>query len=331
MSKEAKVGLLAAISLVVLYFGFHFLKGSDVFSRSNTYFVEYDNVDGLTASNPVLVNGYPVGRVIQIDLVPEKNNLLRVSLDVRKNIGLPEGTKAVLVDGGLLGGKEIRLAMGNSDKMLPDKSELISEKELGIMALLQKQATPVLSHADSLMINLAVVSEGFKETGESLNRVLANFDKTGSSLNLILAENRTRIAGLMNNMNKLSESLVETEKSIKPLLANANTLIDSLNALSLGSTIAKAHQALDEMQKLLSGIKAGDGTAGKLLTDDALYNNLNYTMISLNQLLANFREHPKRYINVSVFGKKDRGPAVSPVDTLLRFKEPADSSGQDKN
>ncbi|ODS81117.1 MAG: mammalian cell entry protein [Cytophagaceae bacterium SCN 52-12] len=331
MSKEAKVGLLAAISLVVLYFGFHFLKGSDVFSRSNTYYVEYDNVDGLTTSNPVLLNGYPVGRVIQIDLVPQKNNVLRVSLDIRKNVGLPEGTKAILVDGGLLGGKAIRLGMGNSDKMLPDESELISEKELGIMALLQKQATPVLSHADSLMINLAVVSEGFKETGESLNKVLANFDKTGSSLNLILAENRAKIAGLMNNMNKLSESLVETEKGIKPLLTNANTLIDSLNALSLGSTVAKAHQALDEVQKLLSGIKAGDGTAGKLLTDDALYNNLNYTMISLNQLLANFREHPKRYINVSVFGKKDRGPAVWPVDTLLRFKEPADSSGRDEN
>lgn len=331
MSKEVKVGLLAAISLVVLYFGFHFLKGSDVFSRSNTYFVEYDNVDGLTPSNPVLLNGYPVGRVIQIDLVPQKNNLLRVSLDIRKNIGLPEGTKAILVDGGLLGGKAIRLDMGNSDKMLPDESELISGKELGIMALLQQQASPVLKHADSLMLNLAVVSEGFKETGESLNKVLANFDNTGNSLNLILSENRTKISGLMNNMNKLSESLVETEKSIKPLLSNANTLIDSLNALSLGNTIAKAHKTLDELQKLLSGIKAGDGTAGKLLTDDALYNNLNYTMISLNQLLANFREHPKRYINVSVFGKKDRGPSVSPVDTLLKFKAPTDSSGQDQN
>lgn len=327
MSKEVKVGLLAVISLVVLYFGFHFLKGSDVFSRSNTYFVEYDNVDGLAVSNPVMLNGYPVGRVIQIDLVPEKNNVLKVSLDIRKNVPLPEGTKAVLVDGGVLGGKAIRLAMGSSANALPDKSILPGEKEPGIMALLQKQAAPVLTHADSLMVNLAVVSEGFKETGESLNKVLANFDKTGNSLNLILAENRTRIGGLMDNLNKLSESLVETEKSIKPLLSNANTLVDSLNALSLGNTIAKAHQTLDELQKLLAGIKAGDGTAGKLLTDDALYNNLNYTMVSLNQLLANFREHPKRYINVSVFGKKDKGPAVSPIDTLLRFREP-DSTGK---
>ncbi|GAA4431345.1 MlaD family protein [Ravibacter arvi] len=323
MSKEVKVGLLAAISLVVLYFGFHFLKGSDIFSRSNIYYVEYDNVDGLTSSNPVLLNGYPVGRVVQIDLVPEKNNMLRVSLDVRKNLPLPEGTKAVLVDGGLLGGKAVRLQMGTSKVMLPNKSLLVSEKEAGLMALLQSQATPVLSHADSLMVNLAIVSEGFKQTGETLNKVLANFDQTGNSLNSILNENKGKIAGLMANLSKLSESLVETEKGIKPLLANANTLVDSLNALSLGATINKAHQTIGELQTLLAGIKAGEGTAGKLLTDDALYQNLNYTMMSLNQLLANFREHPKRYINVSVFGKKDRGPAVSPIDTLLKFKEPA--------
>lgn len=325
MSREVKVGLLAVISLVVLYFGFHFLKGSDVFSRSNTYFVEYDNVDGLTSSNPVLLNGYPVGRVLAIELLPASGNALKVTLDVRKNVLLPEGTKAVLVDGGVLGGKAIRLSLGNAASTLPDKSNLISEKELGLMALLQNQATPVLSHADSLMVNLAVVSEGFKETGETLNKVLANFDQTGNALNLILSENRAKISGLMANMSKLSESLVETEKGLQPLLANANTLVDSLRAIELGNTVAKAHKTIDELQKLLAGVKAGDGTAGKLLTDDALYNNLNYTMVSLNQLLANFREHPKRYVNVSVFGRKDRGPTVSPVDTTLRFKE-ADST-----
>jgi phospholipid/cholesterol/gamma-HCH transport system substrate-binding protein len=326
MSREVKVGLLAVVALVVLYFGFHFLKGSDVFSRSNTYFVEYENVDGLTPSNPVLLNGYPVGRVLEIELMPERNNILKVTLDVKKDVPIPEGTKAILVDGGVLGGKAIRLALGQSTTILESEAQLISEKELGLMALLQNQASPVLTHADSLMRNLAIVSEGFKQTGETLNRVLSNFDQTGTSLNVILSENRTKIAGLMGNMNKLSESLVETEKSLKPLLANANTLVDSLRAIELGNTVAKAHKTIDELQKLLAGVKAGEGTAGKLLTDDALYTNLNYTMVSLNQLLANFREHPKRYINVSVFGKKDKGPSVSPIDTLIRFKE-SDTTG----
>lgn len=321
MSREVKVGLLALVSLVVLYFGFHFLKGSDVFSRSNHYYVEYDNVDGLTPANPVLLNGYPVGRVMEIQLLPEKNNILQVKLDIKKDVAIPEGTQAVLVDGGVLGGKAIRLAMGTSSNVLPDKSQLIAAKELGLMALLQNQASPVLSQADSLMRNLTMISAGFKETGDALNKVLANFDQTGNSLNLILSENRTKIAGLMGNLNKLSESLVETEKGIKPLLANANTLVDSLRAIELGNTIATARNTIGELQTLLAGIKSGEGTAGKLIADDALYNNINYTMVSLNQLLANFREHPKRYINVSVFGKKDRGPAVSPIDTVLRFKE----------
>jgi len=325
MSREAKVGLLALISLIVLYFGFNFLKGSDIFSRSNVYYVEYDNVDGLAASNPVILNGYPVGRVAGIELMPQNGNKLKVTLDIRKNVPLPEGTKAVLVDGGVLGGKAIRLAMGTSDQMIPDRATIQGDKELGIMALLQNQASPVLSSADSLVRNLVVVTEGFKQTGETLNKVLANFDQTGNSLNALLTENRTKLTGLLTNLNTLSASLVETEKSIKPLLNNANTLIDSLNAVSLGSTVAKARQTIEELQGLLAGIKSGEGTAGKLLTDDELYTNLNYTMISLNQLLANFREHPKRYINVSVFGKKDKGPAVSPIDTVLRFKPATDT------
>jgi len=324
-SREAKVGLLALISLIVLYFGFNFLKGSNIFSRSNIYYVEYDNVDGLAASNPVVLNGYPVGRVADIELMPKNGNKLKVTLDIQRDVPLPEGSKAVLVDGGVLGGKAIRLAMGTSDKMIPDKSTIPGEKELGLMALLQNQASPVLSHADSLIKNLVVVSEGFKQTGETLNKVLANFDQTGNSLNSILSENKVKLSGMMTNLNELSKSLVETEKSIKPLLANANTLVDSLQAIQLGSTVATARKTIDELRGILDGIKAGEGTAGKLIADEELYKNLNYTVISLNQLLANFRENPRRYVNVSVFGKKDKGPTVSPIDTVLRFKAPGDT------
>lgn len=310
---------MALVAIVMLYFGFHILKGSDVFSRTYKYHVLYDNIDGLTASNPVLLNGLNVGRVQEIKLLQNRQNMLLVTIDVQKGIAIPQGTAAVLADGGLLGGKVIHLAMGTGSPM-KDGDTLVSKKESGISAVLQEKALPLVSHADSLIKNLDLVVGGFQETGLILNQVLRNYNQTGSNLQGLLNENRTNLLALTGNLNKLSASLVETEKELKPLLAKTGTLADSLNALRLGETVQAARGAINELHTLLAGVESGKGTAGKLVKDEALYNNLNRTMISMNKLLTNFREHPRRYINVSVFGKKDKGPTESPLDTATTVK-----------
>lgn len=320
VSKELKVGILSVVTIGMLYFGFNFLKGSELFSRSYQYHVIYDNIDGLTPSNPVLLNGLSVGRVQTIKIMQDNGNQLLVTIDVQKSIILREGTNATLADGGLLGGKVIRLDISPEGKLLQDGDTLIGLKEAGISALLQEKALPVMTQADSLVRNLNVVTKGFQETGAILNQVLRNYDQTGLALRGTLEDNQKNLAALTANLKQLSASLVETEKEIKPLLTKAGTFADSLNALRLGQTVASANQMVAEMQQLVGAVKAGQGTAGKLLTDDKMYNNLNYTLISLNQLLANLRENPKRYVNVSIFGKKDKGPTESPVDTTLEFK-----------
>src|SRR5690606_8239360 len=187
--------------------------------------------------------------------------------------------------------------------------------------MLQEKALPVVTHADSLVLNLNAVAIGFKETGEILNTVLRNYNQTGTSINHLIASNEKKIGLLLENMNTLSASLVATEKELKPLLANANSFLDTLNHLQLKQTLTLAQEGLGDFKKIMADLESGSGSAGKLLNDEQLYNNLNYTLISLNQLLANFREHPKRYVNVSVFGRKDKGPSESPVDTTLKFKE----------
>ncbi|TDB63629.1 MlaD family protein [Arundinibacter roseus] len=321
ISRELKVGILSMVTIAMLYFGFNFLKGSDLFSRTYTYYVVYDNVDGLTSSNPVLLNGLSVGRVQAIRILQDRNNQLLVALDIQKSIVLRQQSSAVLADGGLLGGKIIRLEISPTGAILEEGDTLVATKEAGISALLQEKALPVLTHADSLVRSLNAVTTGFKETGEILNQVLRNYDQTGLALRGTLEQNQKSLATLTANLSKLSTSLVETEKEIKPLLTKAGTFADSLNALRLGETVAGANQMVGQLQQLLQTVNTGQGTAGKLINDDQLYNNLNYSLISLNQLLANFREHPKRYVNVSVFGKKDKGPAESPIDTTLEFKK----------
>ena len=161
---------------------------------------------------------------------------------------------------------------------------------------------------------------GFQETGLILNEVLRNYNQTGTSLQGLLSENRSNLLTLTSNLNKLSTSLVETEKELKPLLAKTGTLADSLNALRLGETVQNANRTIGALHTLLEGVESGKGTAGKLLKDEALYTNIDRTIVSLNKLLTNLREHPKRYINISVFGKKDKGPSESPLDTTTEYK-----------
>ncbi|MBU1821271.1 MAG: MCE family protein, partial [Bacteroidetes bacterium] len=325
-SKELKVGVLSVVTIAILYLGFNFLKGSDLFSRTYTYYVVYDNIDGLTTSNPILLNGLSVGRVQSIRIQQEKNNQLLVSLDIQKGLVLRAGTRAVLADGGLLGGKVIRLEISPTGNQLAEGDTLIGTKEAGISALLQEKALPVMTQADSLVRNLNAVTQGFRETGAILNQVLRNYDQTGLVLKGTLEQNQKNLATLTANLSQLSTSLVETEKQLSPLLNKTGTFIDSLNALQLSQTVANANQMIDQVEQLVASIESGQGTASKLINDDAMYKNLNYTLISLNQLLANFRENPKRYVNVSIFGKKDKGPTESPVDTTLEFKKPAQDS-----
>ena len=311
---------MAIVAIVMLYFGFHILKGSDVFSRTYTYYVVYDNIDGLTASNPVLLNGLNVGRVQGIKLLQERQNKLLVTLDIQKSVALPEGTIATLADGGLLGGKVIHLAIGKSGKLLADSDTLAGMKEAGISALLQEKALPLVTHADSLVRNLDLVALGFKETGLILNQVLKNYDQAGSDVQGLLKDNRKNLLGITTNLNKLSASLVETEKELKPLLAKTGSLADSLNALRLGETVQSANKTIAELRQILANVESGKGTAGKLINDETLYNNLNRTIVSLNHLMTNLREHPKRYVHLSVFGKKDKGPAESAIDTNTVIK-----------
>ncbi len=306
---------MGLVAIGMLYFGFHLLKGSDIFSKTHKYYVIYDNIDGLTVSNPVLLNGLNVGRVQAIRLLPERNNHLLVTLDIRKGIALKDGSAALLADGGLLGGKVIRLSMGNLPNVLTDKDTLIGSTEAGISSLLQEKALPVVTHADSLVRNLNIVVTGFKETGQILNQVLKNYDQTAANLNGLLGDNRQALAGTLHNLNQLSNSLIETEKQLKPLLTKTNTLADSLNALRIGETLNSANQSIANLQKILGGVQAGKGTAGKLITDETLYNNLNLTIVSLNKLMTNLREEPKRYVHLSIFGKKDKGPKESPLDS----------------
>lgn len=312
-SNELKVGFLALIAFLILYFGFNFLKGNDVFSSARIYYVEYENVDGLMVSNQVMVNGIEVGKVKKVEIQPAKANKILVTLRLSQDILIPDKTVAVLSDGALLGGKIIRLRLEGKGN-LPEDSFLKGETEVGVTALLKERAIPVIANADSLLVSFRQISHKFDHTGTYLNTLLKTSNETVSningSVNGIVTDNRANIAQISANMKILSSDLMETEKQLRPLLTKFNTVADSLNALKLGKTLKEVDATVLSLKKIVQGIERGEGSAGKLIKNDSLYLGLNKTLVDLDKLLLDFRLQPKRYIGISVFGKKNTPPSI---------------------
>jgi len=173
-SNELKVGFLALITFLILYFGFNFLKGNDLFTSAKYYYVSYDHVDGLLPSNSVMLNGVEVGKVRSVEMQAGSNNRILVTLRVNSKLLLPKQSKAVLADGALLGGKIIRLDLAGTGS-LPDGAHLPGLVEQGLTTLLKERAIPVLSNADSLLISFRVISKKFENTGTQLNALLKKF------------------------------------------------------------------------------------------------------------------------------------------------------------
>jgi phospholipid/cholesterol/gamma-HCH transport system substrate-binding protein len=311
-SNELKVGFLALLAFLILYFGFNFLKGNDVFSSARIYYVEYENVDGLMVSNQVMVNGIEVGKVKKVEIQPAKANKILVTLRLSQDILIPDKTVAVLSDGALLGGKIIRLRLEGKGN-LPEDSFLKGETEVGVTALLKERAIPVIANADSLLVSFRQISHKFDHTGTYLNTLLKTSNETVSningSVNGIVTDNRANIAQISANMKTLSSDLMETEKQLRPLLTKFNTVADSLNALKLGKTLKEVDATVLSLKKIVQGIERGEGSAGKLIKNDSLYLGLNKTLVDLDKLLLDFRLQPKRYIGISVFGKKNTPPS----------------------
>jgi len=311
-SNELKVGFLALLAFLILYLGFNFLKGNDVFSSARVYYVEYENVDGLMVSNQVMVNGIEVGKVKKVELQPTKSNKILVTLRLSQDIVIPDKTVAVLSDGALLGGKIIRLRLEGKGNLAED-SYIKGETEVGVTSLLKERAIPVIANADSLLVSFRQISTKFDHTGTYLNTLLKTSNETVSningSVNGIVADNRANIAQISSNMKTLSTDLIETEKQLRPLLTKFNSVADSLNALQLGKTLKEVDATVVSLKKIVQGLERGEGTAGKLIKNDSLYLGINRTIVDLDKLLLDFRLQPKRYLNISVFGKKNTPPS----------------------
>jgi phospholipid/cholesterol/gamma-HCH transport system substrate-binding protein len=304
LSREIKTGIIVIGGILLFILGFSYLKSSPIFDDSKTFYVVYNHVGGLQPGTQVSINGYTVGKVNDIRFKDSSGKLL-VTFSVDKSFEFSKNSLAELYDTGIIGGKGIQIQpVFDGAPPAKDGDTLPSSTRPGLTELVQQKLTPLqlkiegaVTNADSLLFHFNQVldestRQNLRETILGLKALVASFQETSNGLNQLLAENRSRIDSTLGNISEVSANLVK--------------LSDTLAASGLGQTIVQLESTLGHLNAVMARMESGEGTMGRLLKDDSLYTNLNEASRQLDLLLQDFRLNPKRYVNVSVFGKKQK-------------------------
>lgn len=311
ISNETKVGALTAIAIALLFIGYSFLRGNDVFSSDNMFYTDYDNVDGLATSKPVMVNGYQIGRVSKMYLMD--NGKIRTEFKIKSEYDIPSNTIARIVSESILGSKVIVFDLGNSSTMARHGDPLQSDVQANLMEKvepLQKKIENLVVKLDSVLsaVNTALDDEfqrDFKKSLRSISVSLTNMEKITHDVENLMGSERIRLAKIMQNLESITSNFKNNNEKINSILANLDNLSDDLSKTEIKATIDNAHQAMKDVQAITGKINQGEGSIGLLLNDKQLYDNLNSASANLNELVHDLKTNPGKYLKISIFGKKD--------------------------
>ncbi len=294
-NKEFKVGLFVAVTLVLLYFGFNFLKGIDFFATTDKYYVIYDNVDELAVSNPVLVNGFAVGRVSHINIMQKKQNKVLVELMIDSDIQLGDSTQAIL-NSDFLGGKSILLSIGTVTRPLEPKDTLIAVVAKGMLDLLSETATPVADNVGTTLRKVNIILDNLTKNSQKLDTIFLRLQATPLLLNKTLVTANGTVEDLAVSFKSVANNLNGTLTELKPTMQNLKIFSDSLKRMQLNQTVAEARQAMEKFNAIMDKVGKENSTFNKLMTEDSLYRNLNTVLLNLDTLLNHFDENPKHFL-----------------------------------
>ncbi len=307
ITREFKIGLVALVAVVLAIWGINFLKGINILTPTEKYYAVYGNVKGLIESAVVNLNGYKVGNVSKIQF--EENNLGKIVVEISlgKKIKLPRNTIIVLRSGSLISGsKDVDLMLGAGPGYYEPGDTLPSSVQVELADYIdpiRSQVESLVRSVDTVMVSLSKLMDN--ETRRNLQGTIANLNSATQSLRLSLQPNGA-LSSSFSNLSTVTDNLKKSNEDISKLLQNFAAVSDSLKQSDLKELITHANETFAKTSELFGKINEGQGTAGQLVVNDSLYNNLNSAVASLDSLLIDLKDHPGRYVRVSVFGKKEK-------------------------
>ena len=307
MNKEFKIGFFAIASIIALVFGVNYLKGINILNDNSDFYAVYENIGGLQVGSPVLVNGYKVGMVSNIDLLTEQNQNLLVTISLDKEFDMAKNTVCKIVNQDLMGTKGIALILGDTDELVRGGDTLISGIEGSLQDEVNAQILPLKNKAEELIgsidsVMMIVTAVLNKDTRDNLRNSLSSLDKTFELMSQAMVKvdsmvdiNDDRIAKVVKNLESITSNLESSNGEIKTILTNFATLSDSLVKADIATV-------LQNVNDIATKINNGEGSIGLFLKDDKIYANFEKSTRELASLLEDIKKNPSRYVNFSIIG-----------------------------
>ena len=308
IKNETKVGILAAFAIALLIIGYNFLKGNSIFSNETILYAKYSQIDGLTVSKPVLINGYQIGRVAALELQPDAT--IKATLHINGKYQIPKNTLARLEGTDLLGSKAIVLTLGNDKDFAQDGDFLETNVAKGLMETfqpVQKKAELIISKMDSILTSVNTIlnpnlQKNIDRSFNSIAGTLTSLESTSKKVDALVGSESSKLSAILANVEAITANFKRNGTKIDMVMNNLNTVTDKVAALNFEQTVNSANKAMSDLQLIINDVKSGKGTLGALLNDKQMYDNLNSASKNLDALMIDLKANPKRYVHFSVFG-----------------------------
>ena len=297
LTKEIKIALVAIVGILVMYFGINFLKGMNLFSTNNAYYMTFDDIQGLGASTPIYADGYKVGTVDGLEYDYKENGPIKVKVDINKDLRIPQGSKAEIVKD-LMGNLQVNLLLANNPRERVEPGGIIPGAVNGGMMDKVANLVPVvekmLPKLDSILtsVNALLADPALAASLHNVETITSNLTVSTRELNTLMAGLNKQVPGMIGKANGV--------------LDNTNRLTANLASLDVQGTLNKVNQTLESAHQFTEKLNSNQGSLGLLMNDTKLYDNLTSTMSHADSLVIDLKAHPKRYVHFSVFGRKDK-------------------------
>ena len=297
LTKEIKIALIAIVGILVMYFGINFLKGMNLFSTNNAYYMTFDDIQGLGASTPIYADGYKVGTVDGMEYDYKENGPIKVKVDINKDLRIPQGSKAEIVKD-LMGNLQVNLLLANNPRERVEPGGVIPGAVNGGMMDKAANLIPVvekmLPKLDSILtsVNALLADPALAASLHNVETITSNLTVSTRELNTLMAGLNKQVPGMVRKANGV--------------LDNTNRLTANLASLDVQGTLNKVNQTLESAHQFTEKLNSNQGSLGLLMNDTKLYDNLTSTMSHADSLVIDLKAHPKRYVHFSVFGRKDK-------------------------